>query len=148
MGVQTGYNMIYWLWKYSFDADCDLFLKILKGDVREDVYTAQRDLQVSFRAHMPSGWHMTWTSIYLRGSCLREVTRVRIEPLGVFAATLVGRSTCMVVSRPAVYASQGWQLPVPDTCRHVQSLDMLHVQHAHHHQCCTPFNWWRRLDIC
>ena len=45
--LQTGYNLIYWLWKYSFDADCDLFLKILKGDVREDVYTAQRDLQVS-----------------------------------------------------------------------------------------------------
>ena len=47
LGVQTGYNLIYWLWKYDFDADCDLFLKILKGDVREDVYTAQRDLQVS-----------------------------------------------------------------------------------------------------
>ena len=44
--MQTGYNMIYYLWKYSFDADCDLFLKILKGDVREDVYHAQLQLQV------------------------------------------------------------------------------------------------------
>ena len=55
--AQTGYNLVYWLWKYSFDADCDLFLKILKGDVREDVYTAQRDLQVCLaggrRGHLP-----------------------------------------------------------------------------------------------
>lgn len=43
---QTGYNLVFWLWKYSFDADCDLFLKILRGEVREDVYLSQKGLQV------------------------------------------------------------------------------------------------------
>lgn len=46
MRLQTGYNLVYWLWKYSFDADCDLFLKILRGEVREDVYISQKTLQV------------------------------------------------------------------------------------------------------
>ena len=45
-GVQMGYNLLYGLWKYSWDADCDLFLKILKGEVKEDVYLEQVQLQV------------------------------------------------------------------------------------------------------
>lgn len=45
--LQMGYNLLYSLWKYSYDADCSLFLKILKGDVKEDVYLQQVTLQVS-----------------------------------------------------------------------------------------------------
>jgi hypothetical protein len=44
--VQMGYNFLYGLWKYSWDADCDLFLRILKGEVKEDVYLEQIQLQV------------------------------------------------------------------------------------------------------
>lgn len=42
-----GYNFLYGLWKYSWDADCDLFLRILKGEVKEDVYLEQINLQVA-----------------------------------------------------------------------------------------------------
>jgi len=44
--MQMGYNLLYSVWKYSFDADCSLFLKILKGDIKEDVYLQQINLQV------------------------------------------------------------------------------------------------------
>ena len=51
MGVtctaQAGYNLLYGCWKYSWDADCELFLKILRGEVKEDVYVEQIQLQVS-----------------------------------------------------------------------------------------------------
>jgi hypothetical protein len=43
--VQMGYNLLFGLWKYSWDADCDLFLKILKDEVKEDVYVQQIALQ-------------------------------------------------------------------------------------------------------
>ena len=43
--VQMGYNFLYGLWKYSWDSDCDLFLKILEGEIKEDVYTQQIALQ-------------------------------------------------------------------------------------------------------
>ncbi|KAK9824582.1 hypothetical protein WJX72_011489 [[Myrmecia] bisecta] len=43
--VEMGYNLLYGLWKYKFDADCELFLKILKGEVKEDVYLSQVQLQ-------------------------------------------------------------------------------------------------------
>ena len=48
MLLQTGYNLLYGCWKYSWDADCELFLKILRGEVKEDVYVEQIQLQVSF----------------------------------------------------------------------------------------------------
>ena len=35
------------MWKYKWDADCELFLRILSNEVREDVYIAQVNLQVS-----------------------------------------------------------------------------------------------------
>jgi len=41
-----GYNFLYGLWKYSWDADCELFLKILEEEIKEDVYTQQIQLQV------------------------------------------------------------------------------------------------------
>ena len=41
-----GYNLLYGLWKYSWDADCELFLKILQGETAEDVYMQQIHLQV------------------------------------------------------------------------------------------------------
>ena len=47
MLVQTGYNFLYGLWKYSWDADCELFLKILEEEIKEDVYTQQVQLQAS-----------------------------------------------------------------------------------------------------
>lgn len=43
--VQMGYNLLYGLWKYSWDADCELFLKILQGEMKEDVYLQQIQLQ-------------------------------------------------------------------------------------------------------
>ena len=47
MVAQTGYNFLYGLWKYSWDADCELFLKILEEEIKEDVYTQQIQLQAS-----------------------------------------------------------------------------------------------------
>lgn len=49
MCLQTGYNLLYGCWKYSWDADCELFLKILRGEVREEVYVEQIQLQVISR---------------------------------------------------------------------------------------------------
>ena len=45
--AQMGYNFLYGLWKYSWDADCELFLKILQEETKEDVYTQQIQLQAS-----------------------------------------------------------------------------------------------------
>lgn len=47
--MQTGYNLLYGCWKYSWDADCELFLKILRGEVKEEVYVEQIQLQASNR---------------------------------------------------------------------------------------------------
>ncbi|KAI7835772.1 hypothetical protein COHA_010350 [Chlorella ohadii] len=43
--VEAGYNFLFGLWKYQWDADCELFLRILLGEVKEDVYVAQIRLQ-------------------------------------------------------------------------------------------------------
>ena len=53
MPVQTGYNFLYGLWKYSWDADCELFLKILEEEIKEDVYTQQVQLQASLPPAVP-----------------------------------------------------------------------------------------------
>ena len=42
--MQLGYNFLYGLWLYQWDADCELFLKILVGEIREEVYLAQTRL--------------------------------------------------------------------------------------------------------
>ena len=47
-----GYNFLYGLWKYSWDADCELFLKILQEETKEDVYTQQIQLQASSHPHL------------------------------------------------------------------------------------------------
>lgn len=44
--VQMGYNLLYGLWKYAWDADCELFLRILQGEMKEEVYYQQIQLQV------------------------------------------------------------------------------------------------------
>ena len=44
--IQGGYNLLFGLWKYAWDADCELFLKILKGELKEGVYIQQAQLQV------------------------------------------------------------------------------------------------------
>jgi hypothetical protein len=41
-----GYNLLYGLWKYAWDADCELFLRIMQGEMKEDVYYQQIQLQV------------------------------------------------------------------------------------------------------
>lgn len=54
--LQAGYNFLYGLWKYSWDADCELFLKILQEEIKEDVYTQQVLLQasaLSWGSHVP-----------------------------------------------------------------------------------------------
>ena len=43
--MQLGYNFLYGLWLFQWDADCELFLKILTGEIREEVYVAQARLQ-------------------------------------------------------------------------------------------------------
>jgi hypothetical protein len=43
--LELGYNLLYGLWLYQWDADCELFLKVLTGEVLEDVYLAQIRLQ-------------------------------------------------------------------------------------------------------
>lgn len=44
--LQLGYNFLYSLWRYQWDADCELFLKVLTGDIEEEVYIAQNKLQI------------------------------------------------------------------------------------------------------
>jgi hypothetical protein len=44
--MQMGYNLLYGLYKASYDADCSLFLGVLRGDVKEDVYIQTAQLQV------------------------------------------------------------------------------------------------------
>lgn len=53
--LQAGYNLLYGCWKYSWDADCELFLKILRGEVKEDVYVEQIQLQVLCMTMLPAG---------------------------------------------------------------------------------------------
>ena len=43
--VELGYNFIYSLQKYDYDADCEMFLKVFSGEVREEVYYEQIQLQ-------------------------------------------------------------------------------------------------------
>jgi hypothetical protein len=43
--VEMGYNFLYGLWAFKWDADCELFLRILTGETPEDVYIAQVRLQ-------------------------------------------------------------------------------------------------------
>ena len=50
MIVEWGYNMMYALKKYSYDADCELFLKIMQGDVGEEVYHEQFQMINDIRA--------------------------------------------------------------------------------------------------
>jgi hypothetical protein len=43
--MQVAYSLLYGLFRYQWDADCELFLKVLQGEVKEDVYLAQLYLQ-------------------------------------------------------------------------------------------------------
>ena len=52
--AQMGYNLLYGLWKYAWDADCELFLKILEGETKEDVYVQQVQLQVPILNCLPA----------------------------------------------------------------------------------------------
>ncbi len=68
--LQTGYNFLYGCWKYSWDADCELFLKILRGEVKEDVYVEQIQLQVQSSAAGTECGHLCtlWSVSSLRHS--------------------------------------------------------------------------------
>jgi regulator of replication initiation timing len=63
--VELGYNFLYSLWKYSWDTDCDLFLKVLLGDMKEDVFLSQigmqQDLEELFDALDKAGGKTTGT---------------------------------------------------------------------------------------
>ena len=56
--MQVGYNLLYGLYKASYNADCSLFLGVLRGDVKEDVYIQTSQLQVipMFWARLPNAW--------------------------------------------------------------------------------------------
>jgi len=43
--AEVGYSLVFGAWKYQFDADCELFLKILTGEVVESVQEEEKDLQ-------------------------------------------------------------------------------------------------------
>jgi hypothetical protein len=42
--VEWGYNIIHALEKYSYDNDCELFLKILRGELGENVMWEQMQM--------------------------------------------------------------------------------------------------------
>jgi len=52
--VELGYNFIYSLQKYDYDADCEMFLKVFSGEVREEVYYEQIQLQAEIEDLMAS----------------------------------------------------------------------------------------------
>jgi hypothetical protein len=52
--VELGYNFIYSLQKYDYDADCEMFLKVFSGEVREEVYYEQIQLQTEIEDLMVS----------------------------------------------------------------------------------------------
>lgn len=75
--LELGYNFLYGLWQYKYDADCELFLKVLTGETPEDVYIAQVRLQEELtdlfatmdrsRSSAPTG---VLTKVrYMRGQC-------------------------------------------------------------------------------
>ncbi len=74
--LQTGYNLLYGCWKYSWDADCELFLKILRGEVKEDVYVEQIQLQVLNSAAGCQIWPSLHTPV-----CLVTVSQQSIVPM-------------------------------------------------------------------
>ncbi|KDD75088.1 hypothetical protein H632_c879p0, partial [Helicosporidium sp. ATCC 50920] len=43
--TELAYSLLYGLWKYRWDADCELFLKVLTGEAQEEVYHSQLALQ-------------------------------------------------------------------------------------------------------
>ena len=63
MRAQMGYNLLHGLWKYSWDADCELFLKILQGEMKEDVYLQQIQLQVLCKPPQTLNWAVTTSRI-------------------------------------------------------------------------------------
>ncbi|QDZ20499.1 hypothetical protein HOP50_04g30170 [Chloropicon primus] len=57
VGIQSsiameGYNFVFSLKKHSYDVDCELFLKILTGEVMEEVYLEQLELQTGIEKLM------------------------------------------------------------------------------------------------
>ena len=48
MVVEYGYNVLHALKRYSYDADCELFLKVLVGELGEEVYHEQMAMIESF----------------------------------------------------------------------------------------------------
>jgi hypothetical protein len=97
MVIQMGYNLLYGLHKASYDADCSLFLGVLRGDVKEDVYIQTAQLQVvatnscndaghasgtagGGASHASSKPHLKAKRVHCRTSswsCLRPWTRQR-----------------------------------------------------------------------
>jgi len=81
--LQTGYNLLYGCWKYSWDADCELFLKILRGEVKEDVYVEQIQLQVLNSAAGCQIWPSLHTPV-----CLVTVSQQSIVPMVCYSRSI------------------------------------------------------------
>ena len=71
--LQAAYNLLYGVWKYKWDADCELFLRILSNEVREDVYIAQVTLQVG--VHCTGLLPARSTVQLMWQNCVEAVTR-------------------------------------------------------------------------
>eukprot|EP01083_Nonionella_stella_P188505 694988_1 len=52
--VETGYSMLSALERYRYDADCELFLTILNGELSEDVYRDQKAFLVDLHTELKS----------------------------------------------------------------------------------------------
>ena len=52
MIAEWGVNMVEALQRYSYDADCELFLKVLQGEIHQDVYVDQVAMLNEMQAHM------------------------------------------------------------------------------------------------
>ena len=88
--VQAGYNLLHGLWKYSWDADCELFLKILEGQVREDVYFQQTDLQACTCFEHTLLWSVCGSGMHRRpfaDASVSELTHRCFLPLVLLSAS-------------------------------------------------------------
>ena len=52
MIAEWGYNLINALKKYSYDADCELFLKVLQGEIGEEVYRDQMHMIEKYKEEL------------------------------------------------------------------------------------------------
>ena len=81
-----GYNFLYGLWKYSWDADCELFLRILEEKIKEDVYTQQIQLQVCISLIFSRSFSSPMFTSSLSRSVSQKISVMTLCPVLSFAS--------------------------------------------------------------